>query len=103
MQRSVTEDCAVFMTLSGAMTPAGLHQSCLIPLIERGIVSALTTTGAKLYHDAHRIIGDAIRELNPNAADLQLRLARVIRIDDLGFGEEAMLDDDQLFSALLQR
>jgi deoxyhypusine synthase len=103
MCRSIQEDCAVFMTLSGAMTPAGLHQSCLIPLIERGIVSALTTTGANLYHDAHRIIGHAIREVNPNAGDLQLRLARVIRIYDLGFWEEALLDTDRLFSALIQK
>ena len=36
MQRCVAEDCSIFLTLSGAMTPAGLHQSCLIPLIERG-------------------------------------------------------------------
>src|SRR5438445_9859670 len=57
MRRSVEEDCSIFLTLSGAMTPAGLHQSCLIPLIERGIVSVLTTTVANLYHDAHRIIG----------------------------------------------
>ena len=103
MSRSITEDAAVFMTLSGAMTPAGLHQSCLIPLIERGIVSALTTTGANLYHDAHRVIGHAIREVNPNAGDLQLRLARVIRIYDLGFWEEALLDTDRLFSALIQK
>ncbi|OLE63714.1 MAG: deoxyhypusine synthase, partial [Deltaproteobacteria bacterium 13_1_20CM_2_69_21] len=102
MRRSVEEDCSIFLTLSGAMTPAGLHQSCLIPLIERGIVSALTTTGANLYHDAHRIIGHAIREVNPNAGDLQLRLARVIRIYDLGFWEEALLDTDKLFSALMQ-
>src|SRR5207237_5465189 len=88
MRRSVEEDCTIFLTLSGAMTPAGLHQSCLIPLIERGIISCLTTTGANLYHDAHRIIGHAIREVNPNAGDLQLRLARVIRIYDLGFWEE---------------
>src|SRR5438477_83049 len=102
MRRSIAEDCSIFLTLSGAMTPAGLHQSCLIPLIERGIVSALTTTGANLYHDAHRIIGHAIREVNPNAGDLQLRLARVIRIYDLGFWEEALLDTDKLFSALMQ-
>ena len=79
------------------MTPAGLHQSCLIPLIERGVISALTTTGANLYHDAHRIIGHPIREVNPNAGDLQLRLARIIRIYDLGFWEEALLDTDRLF------
>ncbi|MHB8879041.1 MAG: deoxyhypusine synthase family protein [Myxococcaceae bacterium] len=102
MRRSVEEDCAIFMTLSGAMTPAGLHQSCLNPLIDRGLVSCLTTTGANLYHDAHRIIGHAIREVNPNAGDLQLRLARIIRIYDLGFWEEALLDTDRLFSAILR-
>src|SRR3989442_5448122 len=102
MLRSVEEDCSIFLPLSGAMTPAGLHQSCLIPLIERGIVSCLTTTGANLYHDAHRIIGHAIREVNPNAGDLQLRLARVIRIYHLCFWEQALLDTDRLLSALMQ-
>ena len=101
MKRSLEEDCSVFLTLSGAMTPAGLHQSCLIPLIERGAISCLTTTGANLYHDAHRIIGHAIREVNPNAGDLALRMARIIRIYDLGFWEEALLDTDRLFSALM--
>src|SRR5437588_11036463 len=102
MKRCLAEDAAVFLTLSGAMTPAGLHQSCLIPLIERGVIAALTTTGANLYHDAHRIIGHALREVNPNAGDLQLRMARIIRIYDIGFWEEALLDTDRLFSALLQ-
>ncbi len=102
MQQCVRGDYTVFLTMSGAMTPAGLHQSCIIPLIERGIVSALTTTGANLYHDAHRIIGHAIREVNPDAGDLQLRLARIIRIYDLGFWEETLLDTDRLFSAMIQ-
>jgi deoxyhypusine synthase len=102
MQRSVREDCAVFLTLSGAMTPAGLHQSCIIPLIERGVIDCITTTGANLYHDAHRIIGHRIREIEPNAGDLQYRLARIIRIYDLGFWEETLLETDKLFSALLQ-
>ena len=101
MKRCMDEDASVFLTLSGAMTPAGLHQSCLIPLIERGLLASLTTTGANLYHDAHRIIGHALREVNPNAGDLQLRLARIIRIYDIGFWEEALLDTDRLFSALM--
>ncbi|HEY3445538.1 MAG TPA: deoxyhypusine synthase family protein [Myxococcales bacterium] len=103
MQRSIDENCAVFMTLSGAMTPAGLHQSCILPMIERGLVSCLTTTGANLYHDAHRVIGHALREINPNAGDLQLRLARIIRIYDLGFYEEVLFDTDRLFSAIVQK
>src|SRR3954468_23506586 len=102
MDRSMKEDCSVYLTLSGAMTPAGLHQSCIIPLIERGVISCLTTTGANLYHDAHRIIGHGIREVNPDAGDLQLRLARIIRIYDLGFWEEALLDTDRLFSAIIR-
>jgi deoxyhypusine synthase len=102
MRRSCEQDYAVFLTLSGAMTPAGLHQSCLIPLLDRGLVDCITTTGANLYHDAHRIIGHRIREIDPSAGDLQYRLARIIRIYDLGFWEETLLETDKLFSALLR-
>ncbi len=102
MRRSVQQGHAIFLTFSGAMTPAGLHQSCLIPLIERGLVDCITTTGANLYHDAHRIIGHRIREIDPTAGDLQYRLARIIRIYDLGFWEETLLETDKLFSALLR-
>jgi deoxyhypusine synthase len=103
MRRSSQDDTCTFMTMSGAMTPAGLHQSCVIPLIERGLVDCLTTTGANLYHDAHRIIGHRIREIDPNAGDLAYRLARVIRIYDLGFREETLLETDKLFSALMMK
>jgi deoxyhypusine synthase len=102
MQRSVRDDCAIFLTFSGAMTPAGLHQSCIIPLIERGLIDCITTTGANLYHDAHRVIGHRVREIEPNAGDLQYRLARIIRIYDLGFPEETLLETDKLFSAILR-
>ena len=102
MRRSVEQNCAVFLTFSGALTPAGLHQSCIIPLIERGLVDCVTTTGANLYHDAHRIIGHRIREIDPTAGDLQYRLARIIRIYDLGFWEETLLETDRLFSAILR-
>ncbi len=101
MRRSSREDTCVFLTFSGAMTPAGLHQSSIIPLVERGLVDCITTTGANLYHDAHRVIGHRIREIDPVAGDLQYRLARIIRIYDLGFWEETLLETDRLFSALL--
>ncbi|MGZ3452278.1 MAG: deoxyhypusine synthase family protein [Polyangiales bacterium] len=103
MRRSIEQDARIFLTLSGAMTPAGLHASCLIPLIERGIIDCITTTGANLYHDAHRVIGHRIREIDPTAGDLQYRLARIIRIYDLGFWEETLLETDKLFSAILRR
>jgi deoxyhypusine synthase len=102
MKRSLEENASIFLTLSGAMTPAGLHQSCIIPLVDSGVISAITTTGANLYHDAHRVMRHHIREVNPNAGDLQYRAARIIRIYDLGFEEEVLLDTDRLFSAILR-
>lgn len=101
MRRSSRDDVCTFLTMSGAMTPAGLHQSSIIPLVERGLVDCITTTGANLYHDAHRVIGHRIREIDPNGGDLTYRLARIIRIYDLGFHEETLLETDKLFSALL--
>jgi deoxyhypusine synthase len=102
MRASIERDSAVFLTMSGAMTPAGLHQSCIIPLIERGLIDCITTTGANLYHDAHRVIGHRIREIDPTGGDLEYRLARIIRIYDLGFQEDALLQTDKLFSAMLR-
>ncbi len=102
MRMCASSDHTVFLTLSGAMTPAGLHKSSLIPLVQHGFVDVLTTTGANLYHDAHRVIGHAIREIAPDAGDAALRRARIIRIYDLGFDEQVLLDTDQLFARLLQ-
>lgn len=102
MRRSIRENAGVFATVSGAMTPAGLHQSCLVPLIQRGFVDVLTTTGANLYHDAHRVIGHRIKEIAPDAGDTRLRRERIVRIYDLGFEERVLLETDNLFAGLLQ-
>lgn len=101
MQKSIDEGNFVFTTMSGAMTPAGLHRSCIVPLIERGCIDVLTTTGANLYHDAHRILGHRLREVAPDAGDTRLREARIIRIYDIGFPEDVLLKTDQLFGWLL--
>lgn len=103
MRRSLEEDCAVFATLSGAMTPAGLHSSVILPLVASGAISCLTTTGANLYHDVHRLLGHTIHELSPMADDLALREQRIIRIYDLGFDEEVLLDTDRFFLEVMKR
>jgi deoxyhypusine synthase len=101
MRQSVDGGNTIFTTMSGAMTPAGLHRSTIVPLIERGIVDVLTTTGANLYHDAHRVIGRRLREIAPDAGDRALREARIIRIYDIAFEEEVLLETDQLFGWLI--
>jgi len=101
MRESASGGHTVFCTMSGAMTPAGLHRSCIVPLIERGIIDVLTTTGANLYHDAHRTLGYRIREIAPDAGDTMLRAARIIRIYDLAFTEDVLLRTDRLFGWLM--
>jgi len=46
-------DVTVGMSLAGALTPAGLGCSCVIPLITAGFVDWIVATGANLYHDLH--------------------------------------------------
>src|ERR1051325_7834917 len=59
-ERMLADDVTVGMSLSGAMTPAGLGMSCWIPLMEAGFVDWLISTGANLYHDAHFGLGLAM-------------------------------------------
>ena len=53
------------MSLTGAMTPAGLGMSSLIPLMEAGFVDWIISTGANLYHDAHFALGLAMHQGHP--------------------------------------
>jgi deoxyhypusine synthase len=103
MVRSLEGGHHVFLTMSGAMTPAGLHTSCIVPMVQAGMVDVLTTTGANLYHDAHRVLGHRIREIHPDLGDRKLREEHIIRIYDLAFDERVLLETDQLFAHLLQR
>lgn len=103
MQKSVDGGHFVFCTMSGAMTPAGLHRSCIVPMIERGMIDVLTTTGANLYHDAHRVLGFRLKEIAPDAGDTLLREARIIRIYDIAFPEDVLLRTDRLFAWLMAK
>lgn len=101
IRKAVVGGNSVFCTMSGAMTPAGLHRSCIVPMIEAGMIDVLTTTGANLYHDAHRVLGFRLREIAPDAGDTTLREARIIRIYDIAFPEDVLLRTDRLFSWLI--
>ena len=64
-------DCTVGLTLSGALTPAGLGMSCLIPLIKSGFVDWIVSTGANLYHDTHFALDLPLHQSRPNLDDLR--------------------------------
>lgn len=101
LRRAVEEDHTIVLTFSGAMTPADLARTCINPLIRAGIVDVVCTTGANLYHDAHRSLGRVLEEGTPHVDDRALREAGVIRIYDIFFDEEVLFETDRFFSRIL--
>src|SRR3954465_469124 len=94
-QLMLEPEVTVGMTLTGAMTPAGLGMSCLIPLMESGFVDWIISTGANLYHDAHFALGLAMHRGTPTADDVELRDHGVVRIYDIFFDYSVLLSTDK--------
>src|SRR6186997_167454 len=61
-KKMLEPDVTIGMSITGALTPAGLGMSALIPLIKAGFVDWIISTGANLYHDTHFGIGLVMRE-----------------------------------------
>jgi deoxyhypusine synthase len=99
-QRMLAENCTVGLALSGALTPAGLGMSCLVPLIEAGFIDWIISTGANLYHDTHYALGMDLYQAGPNLPDLELRENQVIRIYDIVFDYENLLGTDSFYRTL---
>jgi len=92
--RMLEDDVTVGMSLTGAMTPAGLGMSTIIPLMEAGFVDWVVSTGANLYHDAHFGLGLSMHKGSPFADDVELREHGVVRIYDIFFDYEVLLSTD---------
>jgi deoxyhypusine synthase len=98
--KMLAADTTVGLSLSGALTPAGLGISCLVPLIEAGFVDWIISTGANLYHDTHFALGMDMHQSRPGLDDLQLREHQVIRIYDIVFDYENLLGTDRFYRTL---
>lgn len=94
-------DVTVGLTLSGALTPAGLGAAAIVPLIERGFVDWIVSTGANLYHDLHRTLGHQLYQIGPQADDLALREQRMIRIYDIIMDEQVLYQTDAFLDRCL--
>ncbi len=90
------------MTLTGALTPAGLGRSCLIPLIEAGVIDWMISTGANLYHDTHFALDLKLHRGNPYTSDILLRDEGVVRIYDILFDYTVLLDTDAFYRELIK-
>ncbi len=95
-------DVTVGLTMTGALTPAGLGMAAVIPLIEAGFVDWIISTGANLYHDTHFGLGLAMHRGNPTTSDVVLREEGVVRIYDIFFDYDVLLSTDAFFRAIVQ-
>jgi len=93
-ERMLGSEVTVGMSLTGAMTPAGLGMSSIIPLLEAGFVDWIISTGANLYHDAHFGLGLAMHQGTPFTDDVVLREKGVVRIYDVFFDYSVLLSTD---------
>ncbi len=81
-------DCTVFLTLAGAMVPAGLRR-VICDLIKRGHVNVLVTTGANMVHDMVEALGYRHGIGTFAAEDKKLKARKIGRIGDIYIQQEA--------------
>ena len=101
-EKMLEPDVTVGVTLTGALTPAGLGMSALIPLIRAGFIDWMISTGANFYHDTHFGIGLAMHEGNAQTSDIVLREEEVVRIYDIFFDYSVLLDTDAFFRRVIE-
>jgi deoxyhypusine synthase len=101
-QKMLEPDTTVGVTLTGALTPAGLGMSALIPLIKAGFIDWIISTGANFYHDTHFGIGLKMHEGNAQTSDIVLREEEVVRIYDIFFDYSVLLDTDSFFRRVIE-
>lgn len=105
LDRAIGMGCPLTMSIAGPVTVSGQHQAWLIPLLETGWIAYLSTTDAVCYHDGHRSLQghtqDPIFEVPIFGDDAALRDERTIRVTDMAFDEDVLLDQDRFLSALL--
>ncbi len=104
VEKMLQPDVTVGMSLSGALTPAGLGGSSIVPLIRAGFVDWIVSTGANLYHDLHFALNYPVRAGSFKMDDTELRDNDIVRVYDvlLGYSDCLMATDEILRNILIQ-
>jgi deoxyhypusine synthase len=102
VEKMLEKDVTIGLTMTGALTPAGLGMAAVIPLIEAGFVDWIISTGANLYHDTHFGLGLKMHRGNAQTSDIVLREEGVVRIYDVFFDYDVLLSTDAFFRQIIQ-
>jgi deoxyhypusine synthase len=101
-EKLLNSDVTVGMSITGALTPAGLGGGCIVPLIENGFVDWIVSTGANLYHDTHFGLGLELFEGRPDIDDTLLRKKGVVRIYDIYVDYKVLLSTDNFYREVIK-
>ena len=96
--RMVDAGATIGVSISGALTPAGLS-SVLTPLMKKGFIDYISSTGANLYHDLHFDLNLPLyrgtADVATGAVDVQLRKDGIIRVYDVLFPADVLYKTDE--------
>ena len=105
LDEAIGKGIPMSLAISGPVTLSGQHQTWLNPLLETGWFMLVSTTDAVCYHDGHRSLDDhkdPVYEVPIFGDDAALRDEGTIRVTDVGFPEETLLEQDRFIRALLR-
>ena len=98
------DDVTIGVSLAGALTPAGLGPSTIIPLMNHGFVDWLVATGANMYHDIHYAFNLPMFRGTHTVDDADLKAKGVTRIYDILFDyEDVLMETDRRLREILIR
>ena len=106
LDEAIGKSIPMSLAVSGPVTLSGQHQTWLNPLLETGWFMLISTTDAVCYHDGHRALNGAEKRpffrVSRHGDDGALRDESTIRVTDVGFPEETLLEQDRFIRALLR-
>jgi deoxyhypusine synthase len=105
LDEAVGRGIPMALAVSGPVTLSGQHRTWLGPLLETGWFVLVSTTDAVCYHDGHRALDAAEQRpffrVDRHGDDGGLRDERTIRVTDVGFPEDTLLEQDRFLRAVL--
>jgi deoxyhypusine synthase len=96
------EDVTIGVSIAGALIPAGLGRSTIIPLMNHGFIDWLVSTGANMYHDLHFAFDMPLFRGSHTVDDADLREKGVTRIYDILFDyEDVLMATDRILRKIM--
>ncbi|MBP1658248.1 MAG: deoxyhypusine synthase-like protein [Bacteroidetes bacterium] len=96
------DDVTIGLSIAGALTPAGLGASTIIPLMNHGFVDWMVATGANMYHDMHFALNMPLFRGSHNVDDADLRDKGVTRIYDILFDyQDVLMATDRILRKIM--